>query len=359
MAAEGDPRWQRLADVVVGWSAAVTPGQRVLVAMHEPHVFPLVRAVAAAAVRAGAVVHVEFASALIEADLLRLGTEEQAAAVPEQSRSGIEWADVYIGVRGTADPAALAGVSAERIALHRRALGELSALRTARTRWVLVRVPGEQMARRAGLGPDALMDRYFAAVLRDLPAESAEYRRVQELFAGAGEIRLLGAGTDVRFSVRGRRFLVEDGRINLPGGELYTAPLEDSAEGTVRFSFPGAFAGREVPGIELRFSGGAVVSARADGNEELLRSVLAMDAGACRLGEFGVGLNRGLDRPFGDPLLDEKIYASAHLALGRSYAECGGVNRSALHWDLVTDLRRGGEILVDGKTVFSGGRFAI
>jgi aminopeptidase len=352
-----DPRWIELAGILAGYSAAVRPGDKVLVTMVEPDTFPLVRALHDAVVRAGAFPHVELQSAYLERDLLAHGSAEQVARVPELSRLGLEWADVYVGVRGASNPFALAGLPADRIAAHRRAMGELSALRTARTRWVLVRVPNDAMAQQAGLGTDEMMGLYFDAVLRDWESESRRWRDVQSLFEGATAIRIEGPGTDLRLQTQGRRFLLEDGHINMPGGELYTSPVETSAEGTISFDLPGVFAGQTVPGIALRFEGGRVVSASASANEELLTSLIGMDQGASLVGEIGVGLNAGLDRACGDPLLDEKILGTVHIALGRSYAACGGLNRSALHWDLVKDLRREGRLHADGRVVLERGAF--
>jgi len=361
MGADGflDRRWVDLARILAGYSTAVRPGDRVLITMVEPETFPLVRALHDAVIRAGGYPHVELQSALLERDLLAHGTPEQIARVPELSRAGLEWADVSVGVRGASNPFILGGMPAERLAAHRRAMGELSSLRIARTRWVLVRVPSDALAQQAGLGMDEMMGLYFEATLRDWEAEARRSREVLALFDGASTVRIEAPGTDLTLETRGRRFLVEDGHINMPGGELYTSPVETSAEGTISFSMPGAFAGRTVPGIVLRFAGGRVVSAHAEANVELLTSLLSMDEGASLVGELGLGLNAGLGISCGDPLLDEKILGTAHIALGRSYAACGGTNHSALHWDLVTDLRQEGRVWADGRLVQERGVFAI
>jgi aminopeptidase len=352
-----DPRWLELAEILVGYSTAVRPGDRVLITMVEPETFPLVRAVHAAAVRAGGNVQVELQSALLEKDLLRHGTPEQVASEPALSRLGLEWADVNIGVRGTSNPHLLRDIPADRVAAHRRALGTLSALRTERTRWVLVRVPSDALAQQAGVGLDETMGTFFDACLRDWEAESLKWRELLALFDGASTVRITGPGTDLAMAAGGRRFLLEDGRINMPGGELYTSPVEDSASGTIELNLAGAFAGQTVTGISLRFRDGLVVDARAATGGDLLTSLLAMDEGAARIGELGVGLNAGLGRLCGDPLLDEKILGTAHIALGRSYAACGGKNHSALHWDLVFDLGTEWRILADGRPVFERGAF--
>jgi aminopeptidase len=143
----------------------------------------------------------------------------------------------------------------------------------------------------------------------------------------------------------------------MPDGEVYTAPVDDSAQGVIAFELPATFAGRTITGIRLEFRDGEVVRATAESGEALLHQTLAIDAGARRLGEFGVGVNFGVDRFVGDILFDEKIGGTIHLALGRAYTECGGVNASSLHWDLVKDLRTEGAIDLDREPVFANGKF--
>jgi aminopeptidase len=152
---------------------------------------------------------------------------------------------------------------------------------------------------------------------------------------------------------------VADGHLNMPDGEIFTAPVDDSAEGHIYFEFPGVYVGQRIDGIRLEFSKGEVVKATADSNQELLEQLLNMDDGARRLGEFGVGTNFGIDRYCYDILYDEKIGGTIHLALGRAYAENGGVNKSALHWDIIKDLRQEGAVYLDGVKVIDKGKFLI
>ncbi|HEU5431114.1 MAG TPA: aminopeptidase [Thermomicrobiales bacterium] len=354
-----DPRWRELAEILVGYSTATRPGDRVLIAMVEPETFPAALAVYEAALAAGAEPQIHFASVWLQRALLRLGSDELVGRAPELERQALEWADVSIGLRGARNPSEFAGIPPERIAAHRRALGELSASRTERTRWVLVRLPNEAFATAAGMPLDETCEAFWRAVLRRWPEDAVRWRAMATALDGARQVRLTGNGTDLVFSVAGRRWVVGDGRINLPDGELYTAPVEDSAEGVIAFEQPASWAGQTIDGIRLVFRAGEVIEASATRGEALLRQALALDPGARRLGEFGIGVNDGIDRFTGDILFDEKIAGTVHLALGRSYAECGGRNHSALHWDIVKDLRQAGAIEIDGRPIFADGAFLI
>jgi aminopeptidase len=354
-----DRRWSELGEILVDYSTRTRAGDRVLITMMEPETFPLALAVYEHAVRAGAFPQVQFASAYLERSLLRHGSDELIARVPDLERMGMEWGDVYIGLRGARNPHEFAGIPTERLAAHKRAQGAISALRNEQTRWVLVRVPNESFAQAAGMSLDAAMEFFFDATLRDWDQESRRYRRIRDLFRSASRVRITGRDTDLTFSTAGRTYVVGDGHINMPDGEIYTAPVDDSAEGVIAFEYPGIYAGRSIAGIRLELRAGEVIAAMAGTGEDFLRQILAIDDGARRIGEFGVGVNDGIDRFVGDILFDEKIGGTIHVALGRAYADCGGTNQSTVHWDLVKDLRAEGAIELDGRRVFQNGRFLV
>jgi aminopeptidase len=354
-----DQRWSQLGEILVNYSTRTRAGDRLLITMMELETFPLTLAVYEHAVRAGAFPQVQFSSAYLERALLNHGTAELIARVPDLERTGMEWADVYIGLRGARNPFELAGIPTEQLAAHKRALGAISALRNEQTRWVLVRVPNESFAQTAGMSLDTAMNFFFNATLRDWEEESRLYKRIQDIFQAATQVRISGRGTDLTFSTAGRTYVVGDGHINIPDGEVYTAPVDDSAVGVIAFEYPGIYAGRSIESIRLEFRAGEVVAATSESGEEFLQQILTLDDGARRIGEFGIGVNDGIDRFVGDILFDEKIGGTVHLALGRAYAECGGTNQSALHWDLVKDLRTEGAIELDGRRVLENGRLLI
>jgi aminopeptidase len=325
--------------------------------MRERESLPLVQAVYAEIIRAGARPYVEFQSDYLDRELLNRGSDELLNQNSEMQEFGMEWADVYIGLRGARNPFEFSGVSAQRIAAFRRMMGKISALRTEQTRWVLARIPNETSAQLAGISLEEMMTYYFNSTLRNWPAESERYKAYKKIFQSAEDVRITGLDTDLYFSTKGRTYIIEDGRINMPGGEIFTAPIEASAEGYIFFDKPCMYAGQFIEGIRLQFSQGQVESASAQKNEDLLLRVLDMDEGAKRIGEFGVGTNSGMDRFCNDFLLDEKMFGTVHIALGRAYSECGGLNKSDLHWDLIKDLRKEGQIYLNGQLVFQNGAF--
>lgn len=187
---------------------------------------------------------------------------------------------------------------------------------------------------------------------------SVRQARLVARLSVASEITIAAPGTDLRLNVAGRTWINSDGRRNMPSGEVFTGPHEASAHGTIRFDVPSNFGGAEVAGVELTFVDGEVVAARAERGDDRLQAALATDAGARFLGELGVGTNAGIDRATGSTLLDEKIAGTIHLALGRSYPETGATNESALHWDLICDLRSGGSLSADGEVLIQDGVLA-
>jgi aminopeptidase len=266
----------------------------------------------------------------------------------------VEQIDSHLRIEAPANLRALSSVDPERIARATKARAPISEARL-RKRWCGTLWPTAARAQQAGMSEreyGAFVNRALFLDRPDAPAAWAQLSRRQQRLvdrlAGAREIRIEADGTDLSIRVDGRTWINSDGRRNMPSGEVFTGPLERSANGTIRFTIP-ANAAVEVEDVELRFQDGEVVSARARRGDEYLQSALRTDAGARFLGEIGIGTNAGIDRATGSTLLDEKIAGTVHLALGRSYPETGGTNASALHWDLICDLRDGGRVSADGE----------
>jgi aminopeptidase len=278
-------------------------------------------------------------------------------------------ADAIVGVDAAEDATGLDGIPAERYAAWARGRKPGGEIRHRRhlegeMQWAVVGFPCPVHAADAGMEFEAYADLVYAAAFcdRDGAEErwdrqgAAQTRLVERLMAGR-ELRIVAPGTDLTLRVEGRTWGSSAAVTNIPDGEVFTGPHEDSAEGVVTFPFPAHHAGRRIDGVRLVFERGVVVEAHADDGQDVLDAALAIDDGARRLGEVGIGTNYALPRFTGRTLLDEKIGGTVHLALGSSYPETGGCNVSALHWDLVCDLRGGGELLLDGQAIQRDGRF--
>jgi aminopeptidase len=226
--------------------------------------------------------------------------------------------------------------------------------------WVIAEWPTEALADEAQMSLGDYEEFIFNAVLLDWDAEAERMGRIAELFDAADEVRIEAEGTDLAMSLAGRTGSVDDGHVNMPGGEVFYSPLEDSANGVIEFGeFPAVFYGTEVEGVRLVFDGGRIIDASARANEEFLLQTLDTDEGARRLGELGIGCNPGIQRFMKNVGFDEKIDGTVHLALGRSYTFIGGTNESSIHWDIVKDLRTSGRMYVDGRLVQEAGRWLL
>jgi len=275
-----------------------------------------------------------------------------------------EGTDVSLTIQAPDNTTALAGVQPVRMTRAARARTPIREA-SLRRRWCGTFWPTPAAAQQARMGTAELVAFVRGATFldRDDPAAAwaelgARQARLIERLRGASELRIEAEGTDLRLSVAGRTWINSDGKRNMPSGEVFTGPLEDSAEGRIRFTIPSSPRGVEVAGIELQFRAGRVVDARAERGHEYLLATLDTDPGARRLGEIGIGTNAGIDRPIGAILFDEKIGGTVHLALGRSYPETGGTNESAVHWDMICDLREGGTLSADGEVVQRDGALA-
>jgi aminopeptidase len=266
-----------------------------------------------------------------------------------------EQTDASVRIYAPDNATALAGVEPQRIMRAARARTAVRAA-AAQRRWCITLWPVPALAQSAGMSTRAFAGLVERALFLDQPDPVAAWgalrdrqQRLIETLADASEIRIEAPGTDLTLQVTGREWRNSDGKRNMPSGEVFTSPIEDTAEGAIHFTVPSSPSGVDVAGVRLRFERGEVVEASAERGDDYLQATLATDPGARRLGEIGIGTNDGIDRPTGLILLDEKIGGTVHLALGRSYPETGGRNESAIHWDLVCDLRSGGRLSADGR----------
>lgn len=354
-----DRRWKQLGEILVNYSTEVKPGERVMIAMIEPETLPLVQGVYEAAVKAGGLPQVQFLSETLRHSLMKYGNEEQLDWVPEIEAYGMEWADVYLGLRGAHNLYEHSDIPAERLAVNQAAMGKVSTMRWEKTRWCLIRVPNASLAQEAGTDLETMMEMFFAACLIDWEAASQAWQEMARQLEGSRQVRIVGWETDLSFSVAGRKWLALDGKINMPDGEILTAPVNDTLNGQISFENPGVLGGRLMHDLRLRWVEGELVEASASTNDDYLQRIVRSDPGASLLGEFAFGTNHQIDRFSKDILLDEKIGGTIHIALGRAYPESGGTNQSAIHWDIVKDLRQEGTVSVDGRVVLEAGKLRL
>jgi aminopeptidase len=250
----------------------------------------------------------------------------------------------------------------------RKTIMETSMRRAAEEdyRWSLTLFPTHAYASEAGMSLSAYEDFYYAACLAldgdpvtAWQRQSDQVRRLAEWVQGKEEVRIQAEDTDITLGVAGRNWIACVGEHNMPDGEFFTGPVEDAVNGRICFSFPASYGGRTVSGVCLRFEDGKVVDASAETGEDFLIEMLDTDDGARRLGEIGIGTNYGISTGTREILLDEKIGGTVHMAVGMSYPETGGSNSSAVHWDMVCDLREGGALVVDGVELQRDGKFVV
>ncbi len=367
-----DQRIIRWAQTLVGYCLEVQPGEVALINA-TPAAEPLVAEVCRAVTRAGGhpvpVIRLPSVSEI----LLREGSDEQLAWISPVDRALVEHADVRLNIMSETNTRQLAGVDSARQGIVSRAMRDLARSRSQREqqpqRWCLTLYPTEAYAQDAEMSLNDFTEFVYEACFlnSDDPAERwRELGRKQQFYVDwlrdKQAAHVIGPDTDFRVGFGGRIFRNSDGKRNFPSGEFFTSPLEDTATGTVRFTIPSVVSGHRVQDIRLRFEQGRVVEASAATGDDYLHAMLDLDEGARSLGEFAVGNNFGIQRGIGAILFDEKIGGTIHMALGNSYAECGGKNISALHWDMICDLREpagGGEVIVDGVTLLKDGKLVL
>jgi len=365
-----DPRIEKLADVLVNYSAAIQPGDKVLL-QGSTAAEPLLKAVYVKVLQAGG--HPLTLASLPDTQelLFRYASDEQLQHVPEPVKLVFETYDVSISILGAENTKALSNVDPARMVLRNRAQTELMQTFMQRSasgelRWVGTLFPTNAYAQDAEMSLSEYEDFVYAACMPDMDDPvgywqrySAWQQKIVDWLKGKERVHVIGPETDLRLSIAGRVFINSDGKCNMPSGEVFTGPVEESVEGNVYFSYPAIHQGREVMGVRLWFEGGRVVKASAEKNEQFLLQTLDTDEGARYVGEFAIGTNEGITRFTRQILFDEKINGSFHMAVGAGYPETGSKNESAVHWDMICDMRDGGEIWVDDELLYRDGRFVI
>ncbi|HWE32660.1 MAG TPA: aminopeptidase [Solirubrobacteraceae bacterium] len=353
------PDADRFAALLCDWCLEVQPGQQVAVVSTTLALQP-VSALYRALLERGAWPLLRLSPPGLAPDLYRYASEAQLDSFAPLELTEVQSIDSWLRIDAPSNTAALSGVDpglVTRVARARAAIQE----QRLKLRWCGTIWPTPALAQQAGMDESDYAAFIERALFLDQPDPVVAWQALSERQAvlvercsRAREVRIESDRTDLRLRVDGRTWINSDGRRNMPSGEVFTGPLEDSADGTIRFDVPSLTRGAEVVGAELTFKAGQVVAARAERGDAVLQAALA-DPGARFLGELGIGTNTGIDRATGSTLLDEKIGGTVHLAIGRSYPETGGTNQSTIHWDLVCDLRGGGRLTLDGDPLIEDG----
>ncbi|MGB8346807.1 MAG: aminopeptidase [Ktedonobacteraceae bacterium] len=365
-----DVRIERWAHTLVHYCLYVKPGETVAI-YTTPLAAPLLEAVYRELLHVGAYPLPMLDLGYLDEILLREGNDEQLKWISPLALTAAETIDARLYIGSQSNTKALSGVDPARAALRREAQRSLSRIQQEREqagkfRWALTLYPTEAYAQDAEMSLRDFEKFVFDVCFLDDPDPiarwqelSARQQRLVDWLVGHKKARILGAQTDLTLSIENRVFINSDGKRNFPSGEFFTGPVEQSAEGAIQFDIPASHDGRTIEGVRLVFHEGKVVEASARQGQHYLQQMLDIDAGARYLGEFAFGNNPRVTRGTKNVLFDEKMGGTVHLALGNSYPETGGLNHSALHWDMVCDLRQQGEVWIDDVLFLKNGEILV
>ena len=355
-----DERLIKLVDQLVEYSLDVKPGERVLI--EDRGIAPDFDAALVEKIYAvGGVPVVQLVDLKVDRAMMMGCTQEQLqwmAAIDSERMAGCQ---AYIGIRGGDNSFESADVPPEKERLHAVYYGKKvhSEIRVPHTKWVVLRYPTGAMAQKAGMSTESFEDYFFRVCNMDYSKMSRAMDALVTRMMATDRVRIVGPNTDLTFSIKGQPAIKCDGKLNIPDGEVFSAPIRDSVFGTLKFNTPSLYRGVTHENIVLTFDKGRIVQATGS-HETLLDQILDTDEGARYIGEFAIGLNPYITTPMKDTLFDEKIAGSFHFTPGNCYDECPNGNKSAIHWDLVciqTPEYGGGDMLFDGQLVRRDGLF--
>lgn len=352
-----DPRVKRLAEILVNYSIKVKKGH-VIELNFGINAKELALEVYKLILQKGAFPVVHTGIPGFTYAYYQNATKEHLTHIPKLGLYEAKLANGSISIGAEYNTKELSRVDPKKISLRRKATRKISNIHIKKDNWVICEFPTHSLAQDAEMSLEEFEDFCFSATNLDWKKEEKKQDKLQKILTKGKQVRITGENTDLSFSIEGRQGIKCCGHRNMPDGEVFVAPVEDTTEGHIKYTYPAIYGGREVSGIFLRFHKGKVVEAKADKGEDFLKEMIKQDKGACKLGEFGVGVNYNIKQFIKQILFDEKIGGTIHLALGMAYPEGGGRNKSALHWDMIKDLRRGGAIYIDGKCIQKDGKFS-
>ena len=356
-----DPRLHTLAHSLVNYSCRVQSGENVYIQYGGQETEGLARLLIRETYAAGGRPFVHFQDSRVQREIMLGCTEEQLEILCRNQCEEMRQMDAYIAVRGGDNINELADVPAEKMALYNRCMRRVTDIRVNETKWVILRYPGPAMAQNAGTSLEAFEDFFFDVCNLDYSKMAQALEPLKDLMNRTDRVRIVSPGTDLTFSIKGIPAIPCAGEFNIPDGEVYTAPVKDSVNGTISYNTPSVEEGFTFENIRLRFRDGKIVEAEANDTERINR-IFDTDDGARYVGEFAIGVNPYVVKPMKDILFDEKIMGSLHFTPGCCYEDADNGNHSAVHWDLVLIQRPeygGGEIWFDDVLIRKDGVFLL
>lgn len=365
-----DSRLKDFAEVLVDQATDIQKGDNVYLLTKSLQSLPLYREVRREVIKRGGKPHehVLYDSQLsaegIDHDWIKYADNDQLEQISEAKKQEMEKMDAYIRIGGDDNSRELTGLSSDKISKWKETTREILNERLS-TKWVATRFPTESMAQKAEMPTEKFEEMVFNAVNTDYDQLEQKNKKVKEVLDNAETIKIKDDNTEITLSVKNREGVSAHGKNNIPDGEVFYAPVKESIEGHIEFTYPGVSSGNEVSGIKLWFENGKIVDFQASENEEFLEKMIETDEGSKYIGELGIGTNREITEYTKDTLFDEKMGGTIHLAIGRAYEECAPEekrNKSSIHWDIVKDLRPhqgGGKIIADGKVIQKDGEWKI
>ncbi|MGV9169491.1 MAG: aminopeptidase [Promethearchaeia archaeon] len=349
-----DSRIEKHAQILVEWSTEVQEGDMVIIRAH-PDAHDLVVALNREIGKAGAVPFVLMSSEEASRAFFDGASDETLKILPKHQKAAVEAADVFIGVSSPVNTKAMANVNPKRQMISRKTRKELSDIIMDK-RWCGTVHPCRTLAQQANMSLDEYQTFVYNATLIDWEQASENMYLMKEHLERHDAIRFVGPETDLQASTEGRIWVASDGKHNMPSGEVFTAPVEDTVEGKIFFDIPFMQQGKVIEGVRLVFESGEVVDYSAEKNEEVLEAIIDTDEGSRYLGEMAIGTNRGIKEYTLNMLFDEKIGDTVHCALGRAYKDCNGTNDSAVHVDMIKSMKQG-KVLAGDEVIYSEGKY--
>ena len=356
-----DPRIKKMAQILVDHSTRIKKNENVTIS-GSVEAQDLLKEIYKLALKKGAYPFLKVNLPGTSYIYYKNASQEQLKKFPEIAFYEVKRMQVYIGIGSPKNTRELSNVDPKRISLRSTVVEPIADYivnRKDKIRRVSTGFPTSALAQDAEMSLEEYETLVYGAVNQDWKKLGKRFKNLRDKLNEEKEIRIIGEDTDIKLKVYKKSFVADCGEENLPGGEIFCAPEKDSVNGHIRFTYPAIECGTEVQNIYAEFKNGKCIKATADKNEKFLKTMLNTDKGAKYIGELGIGMNPKITKFTKDLLFDEKIGGTIHLAFGMAYKECGEPNKSALHWDIVKDLRKNGQIIADGKVVQKNGKWLI